>query len=115
MATFSFPVSMNPSTRAFGPVTITDDLNTLKIALANWPQSNRTLAFDIYISFDDGVTWNYQVGMNPTPGGRSIGRDGTTDCSVVVGPMASGVNRQLRADLTVVGGNISTTLTLTTS
>jgi hypothetical protein len=120
MSSFSFPVSMNPGTSSFGPVTIADDLNTLKVALANWTgvQASRTLAFDIWISFDGGATWNYQVGMNPTPGGRvadpRFPATGT-DCSVIVGPMALGTNRQLRADLTVVGGKIDTLLTITTS
>jgi hypothetical protein len=112
---FQFPVSMNPSTRTFGPFTVPDDVEKLQIAFANWPQANRTLAIQNWISYD-GATWEDFGSMNPTPGGRTADPRFPatgTDCSMVIGPMNPGVNRRLQFDIDVVGGQISTLATVT--
>lgn len=111
----TFPVSQPVGSRLYGPVTLADTITAIDVSLSNWPQSNRFAQVDTEMSFDDGATWQYTGGMNATPGGRSIGRNGTDACQFVIGPMPTGVGRQLRATVLVTGGTVSCTMTIVTS
>lgn len=104
-------LTLQNGVRPFGPVSIPDGSNRFECRIGNWAQANRTLQLDFEMSLDGGQTWQYAGGMNATPGARSVGRDGTTDASCVLGmPPVNG--RQLRGTTTVVGGSISTLLTI---
>lgn len=114
MATvFTQTVTLAVGTRTFGPFSVPDNLTTITIRISNWPQTGRFLAFEFDLSTDGGVTFPMFVAMNPTPGGRPVGKDGTTDASVVVGPMPAVTGRLAQLITTVTGGSITTTVTVT--
>jgi hypothetical protein len=115
VASDTFPnVSIAVGTRTFGPVNIPDGLTGINIRFTNWPQATRTVAVLFEVSVDGGPFQQF-FNMNPFPGGRSIGRDGTADSAAFVGPLPTGVNRQARAITTVVGGTVVTTITITST
>lgn len=115
MATNTFPnVSIPVGTQTFGPVNIPDGLTGITIRFSNWAQVGRTLAVRFEVSVDGGPFEQF-FNMNPFPGGRSIGRDGTADASAFVGPLPPGINRRGQAVTTVAGGTVVSTITITTS
>ena len=69
---------------AVGPVAIGDTVTSLQIAvqrntladLTIWPLSTDTIAFDIQVSFDGGVTWQQWFNGSDS-GGRHVNKDGS--------------------------------------
>ncbi len=115
MAVNTFPnVSIPTGTRTFGPVNIPDGLTGINLRFSNWAQTGRTLAVEFQVAVDSGPFEQF-FNMNPFPGGRSLGRDGTADASAFVGPLPEGVNRQGQAITTVAGGTVVTTVTITST
>lgn len=115
MATDTFPnVSIPVGARTFGPVAIPDGLTGINIRFSNWPQATRTLAVLFEVSVNGGPFQQF-FGMNPFPGGRPVGRDGTTDSTAFVGPLPEGISRRCQATTTVVGGTVTTTITITST
>lgn len=114
MATDTFTnVSIPVGTRTFGPVNIPDGLTGLTIRFSNWPQTTRTLAVQFEVSVDGGPFVQF-FNMNPFPGGRPVLR-GSSDSIAFVGPLPEGINRRGQAVTTVVGGTVTTTITITSS
>lgn len=110
-----FLVSQPVGMQVYGPVAFANNLDVVDVRFSNWLQADRTLAVVVEMSFDGGVTWQRAGSMNPTPGARPVGRDGTTDCSFMIFGSV-GVNRQIRATVTVAGsGPISTQMTIRTT
>jgi hypothetical protein len=107
-------VSIPVGDRTFGPVDIPDGLTGISIRFSNWPQAARTLAVLFEVSVDGGPFEQF-FNMNPFGGGRSVGRDGTADSSAFVGPLPVGANRRGQATTTVVGGTVTTTITITST
>jgi hypothetical protein len=117
MASNQFPLSLTPaqSPRTFGPVNVPDNLTKVVVRIPTWPQADRFLQAEIDVSYDGGANWQDLVTQNPWPGGTTtVGKDGTTDSSVSVN-MQPGTNRQLRASVSAIGGQVSTLITITTS
>lgn len=114
MATDTFPsVSIPVGSRTLGPVNVPNGLTYVLVKFSNWAQAGRTLSCFVEQS-TDGLLWVGLGTMNATPGARSIGRDGTRDCSFGFG-IPEGTGRQLRATAIVAGGTVTTDITITTS
>jgi len=96
---------------ASGGYPLADNLTVIKYSLADWPQANRTIALQFFISINGGPFLD-AGGTNPDGGAHGIGRDGTTDSSAIF-RLPPGINRQGKVTATVVGGSITTTLNVT--
>lgn len=115
MASRQVTINVSPaqSPRTFGPVDVPERFSQIEFRFGNWPQANRTLGVVFEISADGGTTWANFGGMNPTPGNRSVGRDGTTDAVVRFEIPDEMENVSLRAIATAAGGQVSSLVTIT--
>lgn len=109
---FTINLSAAQSPREFGPMAIPDRFDQLEFRFGNWAQANRTLAVQFFVSTDGEATWQSLGAMNPTPGARGVGRDGTTDASVVLS-LPNTQNVSVKASATAAGGVVSSLLTIT--
>lgn len=114
MAARQFTINLSPAQgpRDFGPMDLPDRFDQLEFRFGNWPQAGRTLAVQFFVSIDGGATWQDLGSMNPTPGARGIGRDGTTDASVLLG-LPDTRNVSIKATAVAAGGVVSSLLTIT--
>lgn len=127
MATSSFPVTLVEGSRTIGPVAIPSGLTECQISINrdNWLDPAVTLKLTIDLSLDGGVTWNtpaaacvpFPVGLE-AQGGEVVDKFGQvvhTSITAAPIPQVGNANRRVRALLTVAGGSIPTTVTITTS
>lgn len=127
MPTNSFNVTLQEGSRVIGPVNIPTGLTSVKIEIDrdNWTDPAIKLTLKIDISLDNGATWNnppadcvpFPVGLE-AEGGVVLDKNGQlVHTSVVAGPLPqpSNPDRKARANITVTGGSIPTTVTITTA
>ena len=119
-------------TTNYGPATLTPDVSVLTITLdrTNWTDPTITVEIRGEISLDGGATWSPQPsgqavwpwgafpidftaagGVITGPGGVVVN---TSELTVSI-PDVGNANRQLRGSMTITGGNLRTSISVTIS
>lgn len=119
-----FPLVNYPNgTRAFGPTSIGDAITLITLAvqrctdadLTIWPNATTTLSLTVQQSNDAGTTWRDLAGFT-AQGGIALNDDGTQAPTSFISLQPNpGTSRQLRGNVTVAGGPLRSSGTLTTS
>lgn len=96
---------------SYGPIVIPDNVSRFKVALARnttatpllWPDPATVVHVTVELSLD-GVQWNQIFGWGVS-GGLETRPDATeiAESGASGGPLPSGVNRQIRGQVTVTG------------
>lgn len=114
-----------PGTRTLGPAAVPKNLSSFTLAFdrTNWADGV-TLDLTVDLSLDGGVTWNPHPDVDPFPvglsavGGVQLDKNGnpytTTAVSAAI-PQPGSTTRSVRATITIGGGSLTTTATLTTA
>lgn len=111
-------------TRIFGPVAVPVGLTNATVAFdrGEWTSQSTTITLNIDLSLDGGVTWNLHPDADPFPvgmeaeGGVALDKNGvpyTQSSRSAPLPQPGSSQRMVRGFITVAGGPITTTGTLT--
>ena len=112
-------------TRVVGPATVPSGVSGFSLALdrGEW-LAGVTIQMTVDLSIDSGATWNnppesvvpYPLGLS-AEGGAALDKNGVLYPQTILAapiPNSGSSTRRIRANLTITGGSLTTTGTLTT-
>jgi hypothetical protein len=123
MSTLTFPLANYPTgTTVFGPIALTQGLNGCVIRVARcttatptiWPNDTQSFALSLDVSYDGGATYQVNQFAFKAVGGIAVAK-GVEQAEIVVRfNVSPQVPTHIKGSVTIEGGPLRTSLTITT-